>query len=94
MSGDAQYLKETTIGVSVFGRAPDYDPKKDTIVRTQAWRLRAKLRDYYALEGAADPIVISIPKGHYTAVFTFRDGTTTKQSAALWPESHSGGQRR
>jgi hypothetical protein len=74
LSGDSRYLKETTIGVSVFGRSPDYDPKTDTIVRSQAWRLRAKLSDYYASEGAEDPVVISIPKGQYAAVFTFRAG--------------------
>src|SRR5215472_16619222 len=43
LHGEASHLKETTIGVAVFGRAPDYDPKVDTIVRSQAWRLRAKL---------------------------------------------------
>ena len=72
LKGDAQYLKETTVGVAVFGRAPDYDPKTDTIVRSQAWRLRTKLRDYYNGEGAQDPIIISIPKGQYAAQFTFR----------------------
>src|SRR5262245_32650079 len=33
LRGEATQLKETTIGVSVFGRSPDYDPKLDTIVR-------------------------------------------------------------
>src|SRR5262249_23125210 len=45
LNGEEHYLKETTIGVSVFGRSPDYDPKTDTIVRSQAWRLRAKLKE-------------------------------------------------
>lgn len=72
LRGEAAYLKETTIGVYVFGRDPDYDPKVDTIVRSQAWRLRAKLRKYYASEGASDPIVIDIPVGHYVPVFQLR----------------------
>ncbi len=75
LRGDAQYLKETTVGVAVFGRSPDYDPKTDTIVRSQAWRLRAKLQDYYNAEGARDPIIISVPKGQYAAQFAFRDQT-------------------
>jgi hypothetical protein len=83
--GDSRYLKETTIGVSVFGRAPDYDPKSDTIVRSQAWRLRAKLKEYYAHEGAHDPVVISVPKGQYAAVFTFRTGTVA-EPVAISPE--------
>lgn len=32
LSGEAAHLKETIIGVAVFGRTPDYDPKADTIV--------------------------------------------------------------
>jgi hypothetical protein len=73
LEGEAAYLKETTIGVSVFGREPDYDPKVDTIVRSQAWRLRAKLRKYYASEGANDRIVVDIPIGHYVPVFHIRE---------------------
>ena len=72
LSGNAHHLKETTIGVSVFGRPPDYDPKTDTIVRSQAWRLRAKLRDYYATEGAQDSVIIDIVKGQYAATFSLR----------------------
>ena len=73
LRGDATHLKETTIGVAVFGRSPDYDPKVDTIVRSQAWRLRSKLKKYYATEGANDPLVIEIPIGHYVPVFHARD---------------------
>lgn len=73
LQGDAEHLKETTIGVAVFGRKPDYDPKVDTIVRSQAWRLRAKLKKYYSSEGADDPIVIEIPTGHYVPVFHARE---------------------
>ena len=72
LKGESIYLKETTIGVAVFGRSPDYDPKVDTIVRSQAWRLRAKLKKYYATEGIEDPIVIDLPLGHYVPVFSVR----------------------
>ena len=72
LRGEAGHLKETTIGVYVFGRSPDYDPKVDTIVRSQAWRLRAKLRRYYASEGSSEPIVVEIPIGHYVPVFHLR----------------------
>jgi hypothetical protein len=73
LRGESSHLKETTIGVHVFARSPDYDPKVDTIVRSQAWRLRAKLRKYYASEGANDPIVIEIPIGHYVPAFHVRE---------------------
>ena len=70
---NGEHLKETTIGVYVFGRSPDYDPKVDTIVRSQAWRLRSKLRKYYASEGANAHIVVDIPTGHYVPVFHVRE---------------------
>jgi len=73
LKGEASHLKETTIGVFVFGRQPDYNPKVDTIVRSQAWRLRAKLKEYYASEGAKDPIIIALPVGSYVPVFRVRD---------------------
>jgi len=72
LRGSGAHLKETTIGVEVFGRSPDYDPKVDTIVRSQAWRLRAKLRKYYSSEGANDPMVIDIPTGQYVPFFRVR----------------------
>ena len=93
LSGNAHYLKETTIGVSVFGRPPDYDPKTDTIVRSQAWRLRAKLRDYYATEGAHDAVLIDIVKGQYSATFSLRPGVEPEHAAL--PMGHrSQGSRR
>lgn len=79
LKGESIYLKETTIGVAVFGRSPDYDPKVDTIVRSQAWRLRAKLKKYYATEGIEDPIVIDLPLGHYVPVFSVRRGPGPEQ---------------
>jgi len=72
LKGEASHLKETTIGVFVFGRRPDYNPRVDTIVRSQAWRLRAKLKEYYASEGAKDRIIINLPIGGYVPVFKVR----------------------
>jgi len=57
------------IAIEVFGRSPDYDPTQDSIVRTEAGRLRARLTEYYAGEGKGDALVIEVPKGGYTPVF-------------------------
>ena len=62
-------LKEYTLGVEVFGRGGDFDPRQDTIVRVQARRLRERLVDYYALSGTADPVRIGLPTGHYVPSF-------------------------
>ena len=93
LRGEAAHLKETTIGVAVFGRSPDYDPKVDTIVRSQAWRLRAKLKDYYATEGAHDAVLIDIVKGQYSATFSLRQGAVVEH-AAITVEHRSHGSRR
>lgn len=69
LSGNAGSLKETVIGVSVFGRDPGYDPKLDNIVRTYARRVRTKLEEYYEAEGQADPLRIQLPKGSYVPIF-------------------------
>ncbi|HKF05536.1 MAG TPA: tetratricopeptide repeat protein [Candidatus Sulfotelmatobacter sp.] len=50
----------------------DFDPRTTAVVRVDATRLRAKLREYYSSDGAADAIVIDLPKGSYTP--TFREG--------------------
>src|SRR4051794_40511329 len=65
LEGRDSDLKESLIGVEVFGRKPDYDPKLDSIVRTEAGRLRSRLMEYYSAEGSADAVVIDLPKGGY-----------------------------
>jgi TolB-like protein len=62
-------LKEWLIATEIYGRKRDYDPKQDSIVRTEAVRLRAKLLEYYSGAGATDPVVIEMPKGGYLPVF-------------------------
>jgi serine/threonine-protein kinase len=69
LEGRAQELKESVIAIEVFGRKPDYNPKHDPIVRTEATRLRARLSQYYAEEGKGDPLVIDLPRGGYVPVF-------------------------
>ena len=61
-------LKESVIGVEVFARRPDYNPKRDAIVRTEAGRLRTRLAEYYANSGKQDALVIDLPKGGYVPV--------------------------
>ncbi len=69
LEGHDQELKESVIAVEVFGRSPDYNPKRDPIVRTEARRLRVRLSEYYSDEGRADALVIELPKGGYVPAF-------------------------
>ena len=43
IAGDADRLKEYTVGLEAFGKPPTYDPRQDSIVRLQVGRLRQKL---------------------------------------------------
>jgi serine/threonine-protein kinase len=69
LEGRDDELKESVIAIEVFGRRPDHDPKQDSIVRTEAGRLRARLTEYYIGEGSADSLLIELPKGGYAPVF-------------------------
>lgn len=73
LDGSADRIKEYTLGVDVFDRGSDFDPRQDTIVRVQGRRLRDRLDDYYAHDGAADPVGIELPKGHYVPTFHWRE---------------------
>src|SRR6266853_3884826 len=65
LSGQPEALREYSIGLEVYGRKPDFDPRVDAIVRVEASRLRSKLREYYDAAGRRDPIRIELPKGTY-----------------------------
>ena len=69
LEGHADSLKETNVGVDVFGRKPGYDPRLDGVVRTEAIKLRVRLKEYYGAEGVRDPIRIDLPKGGYVPSF-------------------------
>lgn len=65
LSGEADQLKEYTIGIDALGKPATYDPRQDSVVRIQVSRLRQKLADYYRDEGRDDPIVFDLPKGRF-----------------------------
>jgi hypothetical protein len=68
-SSPSEPIKEYTIATEVLGRAGDFDPKVDNIVRVQMGRLREKLEEYYLAEGQRDPIRIVMPRGQYTTEY-------------------------
>lgn len=65
------HLKEYVIATEVFGRASDFDSRVDSVVRVQAGRLRTKLHEYYETEGKDDGVILVLPKGQYTPVFSY-----------------------
>src|SRR5215510_495971 len=85
LDGKDDELKETLLAIEVFRRKPDYDPKQDSIVRTEAGRLRSKLIEYYAGEGRNDSVVIELPKGRYAPVFHITNIATPGHQRTVRP---------
>jgi len=80
LEGQADRLKEFTLGIEVFEKNESFDPSVDSIVRVEATRLRSKLSEYYVGEGQGDPVRIDIPKGHYVPVFRLADVSKVERS--------------
>jgi TolB-like protein/Flp pilus assembly protein TadD len=72
LAGHGDKLKEYVVGVEVFQRQQDFDPRIDAVVRVEARRLRFHLKKYYEGEGRDDPVWIDFPKGAYVPVFEAR----------------------
>ena len=72
ITGQAERLKEQSIGTEVLGRKPNYDPADDNIVRVRAHELRERLEKYFTTEGLDEPVVITVPKGTYVPEFSPR----------------------
>ena len=68
-AGESDQIKEYSIGLDVFHRGSDFEQESDSIVRVQANRLRKRLAEYYATEGAGHAIHITIPLGQYVPLF-------------------------
>ncbi|MGH9718620.1 MAG: hypothetical protein ACRD8O_00275, partial [Bryobacteraceae bacterium] len=88
LEGRAAELKEYVIGVGVFDRKASFDPRVEPIVRVEARRLRAKLRQYYETDGQLDALIIDFPKGSYTPKFRSRDAVDPAASQPAAP-SHN-----
>lgn len=69
LKGNEHFLKEYVIATEVLKKKTDFNPQLDAIVRIHAGRLRTNLEEYYKNAGKNDPIIISMPKGHYIPIF-------------------------
>ena len=69
LAGHTTELKESVIGVEVFGRRPGYDSQSFSVVRVEFSRLRKKLDEYYRDQGRSDLVRVHYPRGTYVPVF-------------------------
>src|SRR5262249_1838499 len=84
LEGKSSDLKESVIGIEVFGREPGYDTHLDPVVRMEASKLRTRLSEYYADPGTADAVRIEIPKGGYVPQWQIRTVENPSQRRRLW----------
>src|SRR5256885_16662917 len=87
LSGEAQNLKEYTVGLDVFGKPSSYDPRQESVVRMHVGRLRQKLAEYYRTEGADDPIIVDLPKGGFSLTFDARPMPAPADAMPLAPST-------
>jgi TolB-like protein len=76
LSGKEDEITEYAIGREVFRRdARCYDTTLDPVVRVQVGRLRGRLATYYAEQGAALAVRVTLPLGNYIPGVSWADGT-------------------
>jgi hypothetical protein len=68
-AGEADQIKEYSIGVEVLDRPTSFDPANDAGARVEVHRLRRRLQQYYETDGASRKIRLVIPIGHYVPAF-------------------------
>ena len=78
-----QNLKEYRIGVDALNRGGAFNPAESSIVRVQAYRLRAKLADYYQHEGQSEDVRIDLEPGSYKPVIREHTVLATLRSLRL-----------
>jgi hypothetical protein len=69
LHGQTEDLKERTLGIEIFNRAPDYDTNNETIVRVAAGEVRRRLAAYYGGPGVLHAVEIRLPLGSYAPEF-------------------------
>jgi TolB-like protein len=93
LAGESTALKEYAIGIDVFDRGTDYDPRLDSIVRVEAGRLRSKLEEYYNGPGRNEPVRIHLRRGGYVPAFEYTTGSPPAAPAAADPAPRAGARR-
>ncbi|ACO33388.1 MULTISPECIES: hypothetical protein [Acidobacterium] len=91
LAGKAEVFKEYIVGTEVYDRPSSYDPNLDSIVRTEARRLRAKLREYYASAPAIGTVKIHLAVGSYVPVIERRHIQAQLSDSTLYDLSRSPG---
>jgi hypothetical protein len=80
--GETEGLKERTLGVSVFGRDPNYDTSADPVVRVTAAEVRKRITQYYEALGHEHEMRIEFERGSYVPEFKFSYDNPRRETPA------------
>lgn len=69
LAGEADTLKERTLGVEIFGRPPNYDSSNDPVVRVTAGEVRKRIAQYYHDSEHKGELRIELSPGSYVPEF-------------------------
>jgi len=69
LAGEAESIKERTLGIEIFGRDAEYDTAADPIVRVTAAEIRKRVAQYYQDPAHRDEVRITLPSGSYIPFF-------------------------
>ena len=89
LAGQADAVKERTLGIEIFGRSADYDTSSDPIVRVTAAEIRKRIAQYYQEPGHEVEIRVSIQAGSYVPQFHWPQTAITiagPDSAVVLPD--------
>src|ERR1700677_3217157 len=75
LAGEAEKIKERTLGIEIFGRDAEYDPASDPIVRVTAAEIRKRVAQYYQDPAHQNEVRIALPSGSYLPQFGWPHGT-------------------
>jgi len=74
LAGEADNIKERTLGIEIFGRDAGYDTASDPIVRVTAAEIRKRVAQYYQEPAHGNELRIALPPGSYIPRFCWPDG--------------------
>jgi hypothetical protein len=77
LAGDADEIKERTLGIEIFGKDADYDTAADPIVRVTAAEIRKRVAQYYQEPAHHEELRITLPSGSYVPHFHGPKGGNT-----------------
>ncbi|MGC2639440.1 MAG: hypothetical protein WA294_19805 [Acidobacteriaceae bacterium] len=69
LAGDADHIKERTLGMEIFGRDAAYDTAIDPIVRVTAAEIRKRVAQYYQDPAHNQELRIALTSGSYVPQF-------------------------